>query len=302
MISRAVDMYPNKKWFVLVEADTFLSWPNLLSWLARLDPRVPFYAGANVFMGGTEFAHGGSGVLLSGPAAEIVRYEYTDRKLEWDQQIAHECCGDKVLADVLKVHNVSVSRAFPMVQGETLQSLDWSRKHWCRPAVSWHHVQSADINRQWSFDQQWAATTNGKMPSLFRDVWRAVVRPLLVEERVEWDNLSAGLVVNASKLYTYYSAEEKASVGSKEACRERCAQEAECVQWHWETRYCGTSTVMRLGHSQPVKKVIETEDPDIGAVIMSPDRSTSGWMLERIEEMIKTWDECDAAHTWDLDV
>jgi len=46
-------------WFVYMEADTSISWPNLLQWLQKMNPKDTIYTGAQVLIGDTEFAHGG---------------------------------------------------------------------------------------------------------------------------------------------------------------------------------------------------------------------------------------------------
>lgn len=50
---------PEVDWFVYIEADTSLSWPNLLIWLQTLNPRKPLYLGAQNVIGDTTFGHGG---------------------------------------------------------------------------------------------------------------------------------------------------------------------------------------------------------------------------------------------------
>lgn len=46
-------------WFVYIEADTSLSWSNLLYHLRTLDPSQLVYTGAQNLIENTEFAHGG---------------------------------------------------------------------------------------------------------------------------------------------------------------------------------------------------------------------------------------------------
>ena len=60
------------EWFVIIEADTSLSWTNLLQWLRRMDPRQPLYSGAQNLIGTTNFAHGGSGIVISRQAANLL--------------------------------------------------------------------------------------------------------------------------------------------------------------------------------------------------------------------------------------
>jgi hypothetical protein len=50
---------PEVDWFVYIEADTSLSWPNLLQWLQKLNPKRALYLGAQNVIGSSTFAHGG---------------------------------------------------------------------------------------------------------------------------------------------------------------------------------------------------------------------------------------------------
>jgi hypothetical protein len=62
-------MYPNKKWYVFIESDTYLSVSNLMPWINKMDHTRPIYAGAPVMIGDVELAHSGSGIVLSNAAA-----------------------------------------------------------------------------------------------------------------------------------------------------------------------------------------------------------------------------------------
>lgn len=61
-----------KQWYVFVEADTYVSMHNLLLWLGTMDASQPIYAGAQVMIGDTEFAHGGSGFAMSSAAVRAL--------------------------------------------------------------------------------------------------------------------------------------------------------------------------------------------------------------------------------------
>lgn len=203
MISDACRVYEDQKtWYIFVEADTYLSLQNLLLWLQRLDYNKPIYAGAQVLIGETEFGHGGSGFLLSAPAARALSNEYMAKQEHWDTLAAADCCGDKVMAEALRAATPSIHllRAFPLIQGETITSLDWSATHWCKPAVTWHHVSNADMDRHYQFELDWHAKHGAKKPVLFRDYYAAFVDPLVSTGNNTlgaWDNLSGDWAFDA---------------------------------------------------------------------------------------------------------
>lgn len=157
MVVGAYRMRPEARWFVFIEADTFLSWANTLAWLRLLDAERPLYLGAQVMIGDTEFAHGGSGFVLSRAAARRLSERERERKEAWEERTLHECCGDKVLADALMEDGIKLTRSFPLIQGERVWSLDWSETHWCRAAVTWHHVRPSEVDAYWQFEQAWRA-------------------------------------------------------------------------------------------------------------------------------------------------
>lgn len=107
----------SKKWYFFIEADTYVSLHNMLPWLAMLDHKQAIYAGAQVMIDQTEFGHGGSGFLLSSSAAKALSDVYHSDKTRWESVIAADCCGDKVMAEVLQAANppVRLLRAFPQI-------------------------------------------------------------------------------------------------------------------------------------------------------------------------------------------
>lgn len=72
MVNRTMHEHPEFKWYVFVEADTFLLWSMLLQYLSLLDHTKPYYLGAGTCLGEHLFAHGGSGFVVSQPAMRQV--------------------------------------------------------------------------------------------------------------------------------------------------------------------------------------------------------------------------------------
>ncbi|KAI7070013.1 hypothetical protein KC352_g42656, partial [Hortaea werneckii] len=85
MVTDAYEKFgETKKWYFFMEADTYVSLQNLLLFLDTLDERKPVFAGAQVMIGDTEFAHGGSGVVLSAPAAKAFNASYLRDQPSWE--------------------------------------------------------------------------------------------------------------------------------------------------------------------------------------------------------------------------
>ena len=151
----AYNMHPAKKWFVYIQGDTYLSLPNVLSWVGQLDSNVPFYAGAQVMLGGTELASSSAGIVLSNAAVAALAKLYEDRQKDWEEMTGTRCCGDQVLAEALMEAKISVLRSFPNIQGENPLSLEWSPRHWCKAAVTWHKMAPALMDMLWQFERNW---------------------------------------------------------------------------------------------------------------------------------------------------
>jgi hypothetical protein len=94
---------------------------------------------------------------------------------------------------------------------------------------------------------------------LFSDVFHDLIHPQITTTQEDWDNLSA---VDDDRQMTVTLAD----------CEKRCAGNAECLQYSYESGRCLTSKVARRGFKK------------IGV--------TSGWMSERINTTAKKLGSC----------
>lgn len=290
-----------KKWFVFIEADTYLSLHNLMLWLAELDPGKAIYGGAQILIGSTEFAHGGSGFLLSAPAARLTSEAYHLNPPHWDKTTRGECCGDKVLGDVLMTGvnpPVGVLRSFPIIQGETPSSLDWSPVHWCMPAVSWHHADAATVDKLWNFERQWKLRKGVDEPILFRDYYAAFVEPRLAAANWAmhaWDNLSNDWTYTADDHPSNFAEAHT----SAEACERTCRDKASCLQWAWRPGTCRGDKLVRLGWALNNRPELgSADDMKVNAGGEGDENAISGWLKDRIEDYKKQFDPCGQRSYW----
>ncbi|KAF2472542.1 uncharacterized protein BDR25DRAFT_353571 [Lindgomyces ingoldianus] len=290
MVYQAYKMHPSSRFYVFIEADTSLSWTNLLLWTGRLDYRIPYYSGAPSYLGTVKFAQRGSGILLSNGALKQYAKLYDERyEFDWEKRIGRECCGDMVLATALTESHVEFYSAFPLLQGETPSTLDWTKRHWCAPVVSWHHMAPDDIDTLWSFQRNWTAKHGWEPPYLFRHAFEEFVAPHLADYISEWDNLSqdtkiskpqADSTLNSKENIEWYKFGEDVKKGtlSVEDCKHVCQRAEDCLQWKFRKEECYLGKVVRLGIRT---KKTEGKGP-----------WTSGWMVERIKKSIKDWGNC----------
>jgi len=160
MLEKTWEKKPNKKWYVFIEADTYLVWTNLLLWLERLDPTELIYLGSPTFINNQEFGHGGSGVILSGTAMAKVFEGGPGVAAQYNLQTKDESIGDYMLMKALKDKGVSFRSGWPMLQAEKPSTIpfgpgpDNGVRHWCQPIVTMHHITAGEASAVWQYEQK----------------------------------------------------------------------------------------------------------------------------------------------------
>lgn len=159
MMEDAWRLLPGRKWYVFIEADTYLVQANLFHWLKRLDPSQSLYFGSHAYHK-APFAHGGSGFLLSGVAmAKFVKGDHGVIDM-YDEVMKNEPFGDYVLSQALVAKGVNLTNAAPMLSAEKPTTLPFGPgpggvdSHWCRPIVTMHHITPQEASSLWQLEQQ----------------------------------------------------------------------------------------------------------------------------------------------------
>lgn len=125
MAEKTFALRPAYQWYLFVDADTYVFWPNMVRWLKRIDHTKKHYLGSAAMLGGFPFAHGGSGYLMSSALMRGMFEGKENVANKWDQEAPKTCCGDYLLARAvdnstkLRVKNV-VSYAYPHVRSTVL--------------------------------------------------------------------------------------------------------------------------------------------------------------------------------------
>lgn len=144
---------PDSKWFVFVEADTYVFWSNLLRWLKDFDPSKILYLGSVAAIGATTFGHGGSGFIMSKPALEKLLTFEPGLVASWDELMKNECCGDYVIGMLTTKAGFKVKQGWPMLNGEYPESLEFGpEKSWCEPIVTMHHIPPMELTGVWEWE------------------------------------------------------------------------------------------------------------------------------------------------------
>ena len=282
------------KWFVTMEADTSLSWTNLLQWLKTMDPDVPYYLGSQNFIGDTAFAHGGSGIAISRQAAIQLQAQRDEEGKEaynkrWEDITSTSCCGDEIVARALLEASVPMTMAWPLIQGETVSTVDFTDNHWCSPPITWHHVSPIEIDALWQFEADWVDDHGWDTPYLYRDVFASFIDRHISVNRYAWNNLSQDKKLVAPSIatsedldFTSLSELEQNAVKSVSACEEACTQQPDesCLQWMFTPGRCYLGDVVRFGKT----------DEKGGTTWIS------GWIPERVKSYKEELGSCSVVN------
>ncbi|XWW96362.1 hypothetical protein V2A60_004336 [Cordyceps javanica] len=318
MVVRTWEMRPARKWYVFVEADTYVVWSNLVNWLnTQMDPTKDIYVGGVAFLNNMPFAHGGSGYAISGVLLErLVAHVKDIPPKRLNEMAINTCCGDALLADVIDNLAVSVLRASPMFNNEKPNTFPFSPHDWCQPLFTLHHVNSEEVSGVWQYEQ----TRTKTEPMQLRDLYHAFVAPNIVPRRPRWNNLAEQRCL--AKPDDGDNVVEKHAHESPEACARVClaeglsldthayeglktdderdwylhqryrhqssdpnkpSKERTCFSWRYRDGRCCTSDSFRLGYPVAAKK-----EPD----------ATSGWFVDGINRWIHDHGQCPNGTEW----
>lgn len=307
ILYHAYRAFPNKKWYIFIDADSFLFVGNTLRYLnANYDPAKPYYIGSQTLLGDELFAHGGTGYAISGAAVKLAVVDHPELEHAFEEYAISHCCGDHVLSRVMDKVGVGLSYERGRMQGEPWYGIRWDDKTWCSKILTFHHVTQGDVQELWEFERYMEKTLKEKKRNdgyiLYSDLYHRFARPFLTSLEPQWDNLSndkwlerpgypAGFSVekppteadlpkiqdegqrNKWKDYLKFSELEKAAIDDRVKCGEVCQKSSSCLQWKWATGKCVLNNSIIFGQR-------DTNADEKGAW-------WSGWNLERIESVRK---------------
>lgn len=152
ILERTWELMPDMDWYVLIDADTYIVWSNLVRWLSSLDPARKGWFGSRVFLSNTEFTHGGSGVVLSKETVHDFAVIHNGTAAHWDPLIHNECCGDFMLSRALAGHKNTLTNVRPSMSGQNPAVMPFLNEYWCQPTVTMHHFTPSEMKRFSKFE------------------------------------------------------------------------------------------------------------------------------------------------------
>lgn len=154
ILEKMWDTYPERDWYMMIDADTYLVWSNLLQWLEKLpDPSEKLYLGSIAQWEDVQFAHGGSGILMSRATLYDFAVTHNGTAASWDKPMHDECCGDYVIGKILKDNGIELKGSWPTINGENPSTIPFANKQWCEPVVTMHHVQPNHMSHIAEFER-----------------------------------------------------------------------------------------------------------------------------------------------------
>lgn len=289
MLQHAWSVRPDAKWFVFMDADSYVMWTPLMNWLSTLNHRHALYMGSSVGRPPVQFAHGGSVVIISRGA--MLRSFGRDSQYfrKYEKKTIKTCCGDLMVAHALYDSGVKIAigeNQYPYAkwkfQGEPNWLVYGNKDNWCAPIMSFHHVSMQNIQDIWEFEQDWKKTHHKDEYIRYVDVYHRFMHPYLEAQKDEWDNRSNDR--EYSNAEDRPKASREPAFESLETCIEYCEAWDECVGYRFNPGFCGLSRSVRLGRRRGRygdEKVDESK------------RWISGWMLDRIRDM-RAHSGCDS--------
>lgn len=298
MVKRTLQEYPDSKWYIFAEADSYILWASMLQFLKALNADKPHYTGNQMAIGEDLFAHGGSVFAVSRPAMENVVAHYEKYKQTIEEFTDRHWAGDCILGKAIRESGTPFTYAWPVLQTDDPGTVPYTapdgslapdpkKRPWCFPSVSYHHITAEVMEDLWKFEQQWIGSKDPVSANLrsckgvrnvltqqqddtgffrHKDFFAQYIIPRMLTPKTDWDNKSKG---------------EERTVESFEECRKICESKPECKQYalHKEG-VCKTSPAPMLG-SQSAEGV------------------RSGWLVDRMWDLHDNMPAC-TTESWPL--
>ncbi|KAF9698869.1 hypothetical protein EKO04_003308 [Ascochyta lentis] len=266
---------PDSQWYLFIETDTYVNYDNLYRFLSHFNPKSAHYFGSPVWpKKKAPFAHGGSGFVLSRGALNklmargrmFAENHHFPGTHFFGEKAAESCCGDELLAQVLKKSGVPLRGYWPMFNGDKPPTIRFGPEQWCDAIMTMHHLHEEDFTGLSQWEQ---ARRHPERPLMFEELF-TLVEPRLQGKAEDWTNVSDDVIHKKGM-----------PIKSFDNCERACLKDSKCMQYEHTGTECRLSHSIRLGEQR-----LPRED----------EKYTSGWMLGRIKDFKKANSPCQGAH------
>ncbi|SPO28246.1 uncharacterized protein UTRI_10198 [Ustilago trichophora] len=255
MVAEAWRRFPRKKWYVIVEADTFLFFNQLVKWLSTLDPQEQYMFGHPSFCDydgkSTMFTHGGSGIVLSRGIMEASFGTDSEFEHNHDDLIQKSAFGDALLSKAIyDSDSVTLSELSPQAEdrfnSDPPRILKFHRANWCKSILTFHHITPADAAHLYDFQNRIEPRLAADDTVKWADVWDEFIPGFLkqaMEEVGRFDEdsvLKAGSaevgevgVIGWQAFEDWDSETTNTITPSAVECQSTCREDVNCLMWEW---------------------------------------------------------------------
>ncbi|KAM0564448.1 hypothetical protein ACHAPJ_000661 [Fusarium lateritium] len=253
---------PGKKWYIILDDDTFLIRPSLELLMGHIDYRKPQYIGNAVGDYKARFGHGGSGILISGEAMRRL-FEHPGIVQEAYAESMTETWGDRLVATTLQKLGIYIEEAYNHhFNGEPPSITRIWGDRFCSPLVSFHGLRKSGEMRH-------VGETLAKIdqPVLWRDVWQLFGGSAISALESRPTELTADHVGKPDEHTRSWG-----DVRSANACQKRCEQSGRrCLAWTYEmeNERCHTSPWLLLGADGATGKASGVNWPEVKPLLNS---------------------------------
>lgn len=215
----------DKKWYILVDDDTYLIQPSLDVVLGRYDPSVPYYLGNAVGDYRQRFAHGGSSTAISHAAmSALLSQNNAPALVEAKEASLTETWGDRLLARALLRLGIHIEeQASRFFNGEQPWASRLRGDRLCAPVATFHRLSAGEMR------EVGRVLARTAYPVLWVDIWDMYGAPFLEAYRerpyrIAWDH------VGQLDEHTTTLGGAKSATG----CLRSCEAHGQCLAWTWE--------------------------------------------------------------------
>lgn len=219
---------PIKKWYLIVDDDTYLIPQTLRILLQHLDSSTPYYIGNAVGDYRARFAHGGSGIVLSQAAVQRL-LSHPNIVAAAHRESLDEVWGDRLLATALARVGVYLDETYTaLFEGSGLWTAKVTEDRFCLPVASFHRLSTTELME----DADHILRNVSSEILRWGDLWELVQAPAFESPvweagREGWDHVGE-LDEATATVDGIHSAEE-----CSQACQRR---RKACLAWTWELK------------------------------------------------------------------
>lgn len=218
---------PRKKWYIMLDDDTYIIKPSLSLLLSHLDPSVPQLLGNPVGDYKGRFPHGGSSVIISSAAMGKLYDEHPEIVAEGNLESPTETWGDKLLSTTFMKIGVYLDETFRrFFNGESPEMTRMWVDRFCIPLVSFHGLSKGD-----AMEQVGLTFANLSEPVFWRELGVMYGAPNFASFRYDPIRINMEFVGRLDEFSTTVD-----NVASTEHCRDICLKKNpnRCLAWSYD--------------------------------------------------------------------